>query len=77
MKAFNEKCDKILCYLKDMPHIDWETFSRDTSVKKNDAVITYLKDVKGFISHSDKLISISNEGQAFISKTSFVEQRKL
>ncbi len=59
-----------------MPHIDWETFSKDTRVKKDDAVITYLKNAKGFVKHSDKHISITTEGKSFISKTSFVEQRE-
>jgi hypothetical protein len=76
MKAYNEKCDRVLLYLKDRISARWDTFSKDTGVKKDDAVITYLNTAKGFVKHSDKYISISNEGQSFISKTSFVEQRK-
>ncbi len=77
MKAFNEKCDKILVYLKDKSLISWDTFSNDTGMKKDDAVITYLKVIKGFVKHSENHISISGEGRSFISKTSFVEQRKI
>ncbi len=77
MKAYNEKCDKVLLYLKDLTSIGWDTFSKDTGIKKEDAIISYLKDAKGFISHSPKHISISDKGLSFISKTSFVEQRKI
>ncbi len=75
MKTYNEKCDKVLLYLKDLMSANWDTFSKDTGIKKEDAIISYLKDARGFISHSPQNISISDKGLSFISETSFVSQR--
>jgi hypothetical protein len=43
MKAFNEKCDRILLFLKDYPEVNWNVFFIAVGVHKKDALLTYLK----------------------------------
>ena len=72
-KAFNEKCDRLLRFLKNNPETNWDIILIDTGIKKDDPVISFLKE-KGFVFFSNNELRITVEGAAFISKTSFVEQ---
>jgi len=75
MKAFNEKCDKILLFLKDKEEMSWDNFILETEIQKNDGIISYLKKTRGFLNYTAKKIHITQEGKDFILKTSFVGQR--
>jgi predicted transcriptional regulator len=75
MRVFNEKCDRILCFLKDSGKTGWHVLFIGTNMKQNDGIITYLKRVKGFLDYSENEIHITKKGKDFISKTSFADQR--
>ncbi len=76
MKAFNEKCDAALNYLKFHDRVSWNKFTQKTQIPKEDAILIYLKEKKGFIDFAENWVTITEEGKQFIATTSFVKQRK-
>ena len=77
MKAFSEKGDLVLLTLNISSPLSWDKFYELTGIKSStDAILTFLRDYKGFIEFTDKEILLTPEGKEFISNTSFVEQRK-
>ena len=75
MNAFNEKCDAVLICIKDHDRVSWGRFTQETKIPKFDAILSYLKETKGYIDYSDNYINITEKGKQFITTTSFVEQR--
>ena len=75
MKAFNEKCDKILCFLKENGVANHKELFIATGIELNDAIVSFLINVKGFVENENGKIYLTQKGKDFISTTSFVEQR--
>jgi len=77
MKAFSEKGDLVLLTLNISSPLGWDKFYELTGIKSSsDAILTFLKEYKGFIDFTDKEILLTSKGKEFINNTSFVEQRK-
>jgi len=76
MKAFSEKGDLILITLNISAPLSWDKFFKLTGIKSNDAILSFLKEYKGFIEFTEKEILLTPAGKEFINNTSFVEQRK-
>jgi hypothetical protein len=77
MKAFSEKCDTALRYLKDHDKICWCNFTQETAITKDDAILIFLKDRKDFITYTDTWVRITAKGKQFISSSSFAGERKI
>ena len=76
MKAFSEKCDNVLLFLNDKKEkISWRDFFNATHIRQNDAIVSFLKNYKGFVEYDSHDIEITQLGRDFISTTSFVKQR--
>ncbi len=75
MKAFNEKCDKVLQVLNERGKIKWETFTEATHINQNDGILFFLKNHKEFIDYDNNSIEITSIGKDFCKTTSFVQQR--
>ncbi len=83
--SFNEKCDKVLFYLKGIAEsntqvqelIKMDRLILDTGIKINDPVINFLSYQKKFIDihMQNGYIQISSAGMAFISHSSFVKEQ--
>ncbi len=86
MKSFNEKCDSILIYLKEladkrqdvMELIRSDKLKSDLGIDINDPAFGYLCNDKKFIDLDRKsgYFQISSAGMAFISHSSFVDIQK-
>ena len=75
MRAYSEKADLLLTFLKDNPGSNWEDVNSILEIPKGDGVITFLKNI-GLLIFCEETIKISGEGLEFINSTSFVERRK-
>ena len=67
MMVFNQKADKLLRFLNDNPESTWDIMFIATGIKKDDTVISFLKE-KGFVFYSNNELRITVEGTDFVSK---------
>jgi len=79
-ETFNEKCDRVLNYLKDKPSryielLSWKKFIEDTGINKMDPVIDFLWKEMKYIEMSTVALNISPTGLAFISHNSFCKEQ--